>query len=323
MNIDFTTLSCSFGIPKWWLEVNFDTNFDTSIQTYMKDLGKKWVEQSTNVRKLGWYVPDYNQIKNTMFKSGFETRPCYDCKTETTFCDVAFAKCFPYTQMPTVQMGQMGQMGDQQIKHFNLFILCGICASKERPISMTNNPEKAVEVQCSKSKKQLLLEAELFEEQQKHVKVKEELRRLREHGENMLAQIESEKRLQEPLEEELELVKKENDEKREQLEKFAQEKNKLLSGFQGCADIGQTILDALGQFSKEIKENTRKLENTTDHYENTFSNEKKCGVCWGKIDIYTALKPCHHVYCQRCAAKAVRCPLCNEGVQTRKVIHFP
>lgn len=317
MNIDFTTLSCVFGIPKWWLEINFDKNFNASIQTYMNVLNKQWVEQSAKVRKLGWFVPDYTQVKNALFKAGMEARPCYDCKTETKFSDVAFAKCFPYKAMPTVQIG------DHQIKHFNLFILCGICASKEKPISMTNNPDKAIEIQCTKSKKQLLLEAELLEEQKTHVKCIKQKEKLAQEIDQLKYGIEEEAKLIEPLRRELETVTLETDQKREQLAKFAQEKNELISGFQGCADIGHTIIEALGQFSKELKENTDKLEETTDHYEQTFSSEKKCGICWGKIDVYVALNPCFHVFCQKCAHQGRRCPVCNKNVNSCQVIHFP
>jgi len=317
MNIDFTTLSCSFGIPKWWLEANFNQNFETSIQSYMKSMNNRWVTHSAKVRKLGWFVPDYNQIKTTMFKSGFETRPCYDCKTETKFNDVAFAKCFSYKDMPTVQMG------DRQIKHFNLFILCGICASKEKPISMTGDPQKAVEVQSTKSKKQLILEAELFEEQRKYVSQKQQFEQIVNDTQDIMEQIKGERIMREPLEKELEEIKKVNDAKRAELEKFAEEKNKLITGFQGCSDIGQTIIEALAHFNDEVKKNTEKLEEATDDYESTFSSEKKCGICWGKIDVYVALKPCFHVYCQKCAHHSRRCPMCNKNVQGHQVVHFP
>lgn len=310
MDIDFNTLAWSYGIPKWWLETNFDKNTDKTISSYMATLQKQWKEQSIKIRRLGWFIPDFEQIKKKFFEISAETRPCHDCKKDVCYNDVAFNKCFPWKDMPEISEG---------VKHFNLFILCKICASKEHVIPMTNSPQKAVEQQLLKSKRQLLLESELVAEHEKYVRTLEDLGKLKHAQEELDREIE----LHQPLVDKLEEAKAKNDEIREQLKQFEIDTEKVTSKLKDCSQIGTTILDALSQFSQGLKETTEKLEEVTDCYEETFTNEKKCGVCWSKIDVYVALKPCNHVYCQKCSHNAHTCPSCTKVVENREVIFHP
>jgi len=318
--IDYNTLSAAYAIPKWWLEMNFDNNTPLMLPAYMKELNSLWARKSRDIRAVGWHVPDHGKIKNQFLSIGTESRPCYDCKDEVHYSDVVFAFCFPREKMPAVTVG------DTFTKHFNLFILCKMCASKEYVIAMRKNPHKAVDHQHTDSTKQLLLRAEMMAEQKKLIELKEQLDKIRKEFvdcRKLEQQIAAEEKLRGPLQQELDKVTKENDKIRARLNTLTFDTTTILEKFQTCKTTGAEIANMLHQMSKKFSANTERLEEVVDTYEGEFTNEKKCGICWGSIDVYVALTPCFHVFCQKCAYTRGQCSFCSTAVTGHQVVRFP
>lgn len=303
MNIDLHTVACTFGIPFWWLEKNFDTNTVSPFPHYMSQLSKEWKKRSALMHKLHWYVPNYADIKERMFQVGFETRPCYDCKTDLKFNEAAYARIFAK---------------EQTDNHFNLFLLCKVCACKTRPITI-KSVKGAIIRQSSVSTKQKLLKAEIKTEETQLRKLEQQLEQIK----TKKKEIELELSLVEPLTTKLKELQDENNSKRKELIEFKKERELIKTEFVNSAQIGTSILDAMRLFEKTLVDTNKKLVETVDEYADEFSDEKTCGICWQKIENYSVIMPCNHVYCTHCTNKIRKCPMCNVKIIGTHKILFP
>ena len=68
------------------------------------NLAKMYTEATMKIRQCGWNLPDRSLTEKSFRRNRIKHRPCYNCKKDVHWTEIAAIRAFPWEKMPEFEL---------------------------------------------------------------------------------------------------------------------------------------------------------------------------------------------------------------------------